>query len=75
MVCPALLGGGGHEEPDGADMAQGESAGATGQWDVRLARIWFLVVLEVGTAKVGAGTLWAGGACCPGAGELSDERV
>lgn len=42
VVCPALLlveGGRWHQEPDGAGMAQGESTGATGQWDKRLVRV------------------------------------
>lgn len=47
----------------------GESTDATGQWDKRLARVWCLGVLRVGTAKVGADMLWAGRAHCPGAGE------
>lgn len=61
--------GGEHQGPDGAGVVQGESTGATGQWNMRLARVC-LGVLEVGTAKVGTDTLWAGRACCPGAGEL-----
>lgn len=41
-----------------------------GQWDMRWVRVWFLGVLEVGTAEVSTDTLWAGGTHCHGSGQL-----